>query len=89
MWGMHDVGWGWWLVMSIGMLAFWALVIYGAFWLARTSVGQSPNSEQPKSPEEVLKRRLAAGEISVEEYERVRQTLAGAATAEHPEPAAR
>jgi putative membrane protein len=32
---MHSFGWGWWLVMSIGMVAFWALVIYGIVWLIR------------------------------------------------------
>jgi len=34
-WDMHDAGWGWWLLMSLGMVAFWALVVYGVVVLAR------------------------------------------------------
>ena len=72
---MHDIGWGWWFLMSIGMVAFWALVIYGIVWLVR---GQTPQRrEEPPTdpPREILKRRLAAGEISIDEYERLRETL--------------
>jgi putative membrane protein len=71
---MHGAGWGWWLLMSIGMVAFWGLIIYGIVLLAR---GQT-NPVQPSTREssaEILKRRLAAGEISIEEYERLRETL--------------
>lgn len=87
MWNMHDVGWGWWVVSSIGMVAFWALVIYGVFWLTRSAGGQTPRREPPEPPEEVLKRRLAAGEISVEEYEQARQAMAGEAPAQPRESA--
>lgn len=86
-WHMHDLGWGWWLLMSLGMVAFWALVLYGALWLARNA-GPRDRDEQPRdeSPVELLKRRLAAGEISVEEYERLRAAM-GDGPAEHREPA--
>ena len=73
MWDMHDVGWGWWVLSTIAMVAFWALLIYGVFWLARTNGGRH---EPHASPDEVLKRRLATGEIDVEEYERIREALA-------------
>lgn len=72
---MHDMGWGWWLVMVVGMVGFWALVLYGVFWLVR---GGAPRHSEPatrESPDEVLGRRLAEGEITVEEYERLRITL--------------
>lgn len=72
---MHDIGWGWWLLMSIGMVAFWALLIYGLVWLLR---GERPHQRQeapPENPQEILKRRLAAGEITIEEYEHLRETL--------------
>jgi len=71
---MHDAGWGWWLLMSIGMVAFWSLIIYGIVLLVR---GQT-NPREPESrelPTEILKRRLAAGEISIDEYEQLRETL--------------
>lgn len=87
MWHMHDVGWGWWSVMSVGMVAFWALVIYGIVWLARgASSTTQPKSEPPgpaEAPLVVLKRRVAAGEIRLEEYEALR-----AAIEETPSPAA-
>jgi putative membrane protein len=77
MWYMHDVGWGWWLLMSLGMVAFWALVLYGVMWLVRgDALGRSPTSA-PQSPHELLERRLAAGEITFDEYERVRRVLDG------------
>ena len=62
--------------MSIGMVAFWALVIYGIVWLIRG--GQNPqqrDQQSPESPRQVLKRRVAEGEISIEEYWRLLEAL--------------
>jgi putative membrane protein len=79
MWHTEEVGWGWWLLMSLGMVAFWALVIYGLVWLARG--GGSPRGsrsepvERAEPAREVLKRRLAAGDITVEEYEELRRVI--------------
>jgi putative membrane protein len=86
-WQMHDVGWGWWLLMSVGMVAFWTLVIYGVFWLARNTGSQAPDEGARESPEEVLKRRLAAGEISVDECERLRRAMADGEPVEPRAPA--
>ena len=76
---MHDIGWGWWLLMSIGIIAFWALLIYGLIWLLRGERRQerqeTPRDTPQETPQEILKRRLAAGEITVEEYEHLRETL--------------
>jgi putative membrane protein len=73
---MHNFGWGWWLLMSIGMVAFWALVIFGIVWLVRGGQAVRERDESsPESPRQILKRRLAQGEISVEEYERLLATL--------------
>ena len=70
---MHSVGWGWWLVMSIGMVAFWAVVIYGIVRLRGPSrTGTEPPGE---SPEQTLKRRLARGEISIDEYRQLLATI--------------
>jgi putative membrane protein len=69
-WSMHgDLGFGWWLVMTIGMVAFWAAVIALAVWLVRS------RPERRETPEEVLDRRLAAGELDVEEYGRRKHVL--------------
>jgi putative membrane protein len=71
----HNFGWAGWLVMSIGMVAFWALVIWGILVLVRgTSQTPRPEAERPL---DLLQKRLARGEISVEEYERLRDALIG------------
>jgi len=63
-WGFGGgMGWmmAWWWV-------FWILVIAGVIWiLARSGAGRGAGQEE--SPETILKRRYARGEISHEEYE--------------------
>ena len=64
----HDgAGWGGWLVMVIGMVAFWGFVIMAVISLTKASEG----SDRP--PERILDERLARGEIDAEEYH-VRRT---------------
>ena len=90
MWHTYDVGWGWWLPMTVGMIAFWALVIYGIAWLARDARASArPRSASADSPQLVLKHRLAAGEISVEEYEALRAVIDETPAHAPPEPAGR
>jgi putative membrane protein len=78
MWHMHDIGWGWWLLMSVGMVAFWGLVIWAIVALVRggTSAPQRPKTDTDR-PLDILQRRLARGEISPEEYEELRDALLG------------
>lgn len=68
-----DWGWGGWLVMSLTMLAFLALVAWGVFlvWRSTThphSAGTEQGSPVRQSPEEILAERLARGEIDADEY---------------------
>ncbi|RMG96243.1 MAG: hypothetical protein D6706_10495 [Chloroflexi bacterium] len=61
------------------MLVFWVVVIGLGVWLLanlfpKISANTSPQNS-PDSPVEILKRRYARGEISREEYERMRQEL--------------
>ncbi len=74
-------GAGWWLLMALGMLLFWGLVAAVVVWLIRDRGRQRPASDEP--PLEILKRRLATGEISVEEYEQRRRLLAVEDTRHH------
>jgi putative membrane protein len=71
----HGIGWGWWLSMSIGMVAFWGLVTYAIVWLARGQSTQPRERRTRERPEDVLKQRLARGEISIEEYDQLRAAL--------------
>jgi putative membrane protein len=79
MWHMNDVGWGWWLLMSVGMVAFWGLLIYGIVLLVRSAGSQLSPAPQlpdpPEQPQQMLKRRLAAGDIDLAEYERLSNVL--------------
>lgn len=70
----HMDGWGTgaWILMSIGMVAFWAAVVVAFVWIARNF-----GAHRRLSPAEVLERRLAEGEISVAEYRERKQELGG------------
>lgn len=93
MWDMNDLGPAWWLLMSVGMVAFWALVIVGVVWLARGASApaqpSAPPPEQSESPLHLLDRRLASGEISVDDYDSLRTVIDDRAPAEPPEAAVR
>ncbi|MFY9487816.1 MAG: SHOCT domain-containing protein [Solirubrobacterales bacterium] len=73
-WRMHgNFGDGWGIVMTIIMVLFWATILVLAIWFARSSAAsRAPNQTAPL---EVLQHRLARGEISAEEYERLREKL--------------
>ena len=68
-WWWND-GWSWWngAVMMIGMVAFWGLVAWVFVRLSR-SAARSPG-DTPRSPEQILGERFAAGEIDTDEYRR-------------------
>jgi len=74
MWQMHDVGAGWWIVMSLGMIAFCGLVIWAVVAVLR-GTWPSSRTDADTPPAEILKRRLARGEITTEEYEQLRDAL--------------
>jgi len=61
------------------MLLFWGLIIGLVVWLVATLTrsGQSntARSTQPDSALETLRRRLAAGEITPQEFDALRQKL--------------
>lgn len=73
-------GWAWGLAMGLGwltMLAFWGALIAGVVLLIRWLSGTTAGSAGPgrESALDILKRRYAAGEITLEEYERMRRDL--------------
>ena len=76
-WYHGDVGWGGWIVMTLMMLAFWALVIFAVVAIFRglgQSSGPVERTNRP-SPLEILQERFARGEIDAEEYEARSQVL--------------
>jgi putative membrane protein len=75
MFNMHDIGWGGWLLLSIGVLAFWALIVYGITILVRGNKPTRRADRPDESPGEIIKRRLARREISIDQYEQLRATI--------------
>jgi len=78
-WGWHhgDVGMGWWIVMMLGMILFWGAIVALVVWALRGGFGRHrPEAPAaPQTPSEILRRRLADGSITIEEYEQRRATL--------------
>ena len=70
--------WGY-VLMSVGMVLFWALVIAGVVALVRYLGRSAPHSHGGEgtraTPEQVLAERFARGEIDEEEYRRRLDTL--------------
>lgn len=66
-WGM---GFGW-----IFMIIFWVLVILGVVYIVQTAIKSEKESEKKETPFDILKKRYAKGEISKEEYERMKEEL--------------
>jgi len=75
--GMGTAGW-------IFMSLFWVLLVGVIIWATaqlfpgrRDSVATGPGPAGPaEQPQQILDRRLASGEIDVETYEQLRETLA-------------
>lgn len=76
---MHGWGWGMGLLGGLGMLLFWGLIIGLVIWLivtlTRLSQGGAGRSAAPDAAAEILRRRLAAGEITPQEYDDLRRKL--------------
>ena len=76
MWGYHD-GMGWWMVFG----GFWSIVLLLTIvWLVSWGAGRAASSSQSparEDPLDIAKRRLARGEITAEEFERLKRTLQG------------
>ena len=71
--GYWSYGWPWPGLIWIGfVLLFWGGLLALLIWAVRSS---SAPRRAPESAMEVLRRRLAAGEITEEEYERIRRLL--------------
>lgn len=75
----HDFGWAGWLVMSLGMLGFWVAVALVVV-LALRAVRRPEEQPGEPDPRQILERRLAQGEIDVDEFHVRLEALGGSAT---------
>ena len=83
MWSINGMGWPMWLIMAAGTLGFWVLV---AILVQSVLLGGPRRTDRfPDTPRDapsmtaldILDRRLASGEISVEEYASRRTIIRG------------
>jgi putative membrane protein len=70
MWWNNGLGWGGWIVMTLAMVAFWSLVVFGVVAIFRGD-RESRSIQPPRGsdPQQILDERFARGEIDRDEYE--------------------
>jgi len=76
--GWGNSGWLWWMPMGLMMLLFWGVVIVALVFLVRWLWTQNhPHTAVPpgETPLDVLKKRYAQGEITKEEFDRIKQDI--------------
>jgi putative membrane protein len=74
----YGPGWGWMIGGWLMMLVFWALVIIGVVALVRflNDRGGQGRPKEPETPLEILRRRYAAGELTKEQFDEMKRTVA-------------
>ena len=76
MWHWHE-GMGWWMVFgSVLMLVFWGVIIALAVWGINKLTGRGSSGSsttEKRDPLDIAKERYARGEISKEEFERIKK----------------
>lgn len=75
-----SIGWGGWIVMTLMMVALWALVIVAVVAILRSSARGSDGRGHidhggQRDPMQTLEERFARGEIDVDEYHARRAVL--------------
>lgn len=71
--------WGWGLMGGFGMLLVWLLligvVVFVVVALTRSAQSQAPRQSGADATLDILRRRLAAGEITPDEFDELRRKL--------------
>ncbi|MBF8266945.1 MAG: hypothetical protein HW388_453 [Dehalococcoidia bacterium] len=78
MWAMHDgygMGWGWGVFGVVWMVLFWGSIIALVVWAISRMTRDSSGLPRSSTPLEIAKARYARGDITREEFERLRQDL--------------
>ncbi len=74
-WGNYGMGWGFgfgWFFMIL----FWVLVIFGVVYIIKMiSEGRGKGHNREESALDILEKRYAKGEISKEEFEKIKSDL--------------
>lgn len=73
----NGMGWGGWIMMTITVVAFWALAAAAVLAVIRATRGATTPVERPKGALEMLDERFARGEIDETDYQHRRELLTG------------
>ena len=78
--------WAFWQagLMWVGMIAFWGLLIWGAYALITNATRKPRDTDDGSDAVRILDQRLARGEIDAAEYQRLRDLIT---TGDHRTPA--
>jgi len=70
-------GWAWWQggLMWLGMIVFWGLLIWAAYAVITNLTRRPGTPGSGDDARRILDQRLARGEISPEEYQRLRELM--------------
>jgi putative membrane protein len=77
MYGGWGGGWAWMMLMPLLWIALLGVIVWAAVRLAQRPSDRAGPPPRRETPQEILDRRFAAGEIDADEYTRARDTLAG------------
>jgi putative membrane protein len=86
----NGYGWGAWLAMTVGMVAFWALIAVAVVAVVRSMRDDNPRDVRPRddAAARLLDERFARGDIDEQEYRTRRELLrsgqSGPALRPHP-----
>ena len=69
------MGWGGWIMMTVTLFAFWALVAAGIVALVRSTHSDPAPHDRRKDARQLLDERFARGEIDEDDYNRRRELL--------------
>ncbi len=73
-------GWGWWMLIPMAIpILFWAFLIAVFIWVVRRWKGKPSwpkyPGQEPESALDILKKRYARGEITKDEFERMKRDI--------------
>lgn len=76
MWWRDGMGWGGWIAMTLIMVAFWSLVVFGVIAIFRGDrESGSDGLPRDRDPLKILDERFAGGDIEADEYHARRDAL--------------
>ncbi len=76
MWWHEGMGWGGWIAMTLIMVAFWSLVVFGVVAIFRGDQERgSKRLPADQDPLTTLDQRLARGDIDPDDYHARRDAL--------------